>query len=109
MAIFKRKPDEYDEEDEVLEQEEKDNKKFTKKFKDLKPANRKKRKEPPKPWGKKERYFVLLVLVVTFVIAMILAISSQNNVSINLNKPSINFDFSKLNPFHEKVIIIQKK
>ncbi|MCJ7656648.1 MAG: hypothetical protein MUO55_02565, partial [Candidatus Atribacteria bacterium] len=34
-------------------------------FKDLQPENRKKRKEPKKPWGKKERLFILLVILLT--------------------------------------------
>lgn len=110
MAIFKRRKDEDEDTDEdLIEREEKEIKKFTKKFKDLKPSNKKKRKEPPKPWGKQERYVVLIILAATVLIAAVLATKSQNSVKIDLGKPSLNFDFSQLNPFKEKVIIIQKR
>lgn len=108
MAIFKRK-EIPEEEDEIIEKELKENKKFGKNFKDLKPANKKKRKEPPKPWGKKERYIVLAVLVITIIFAALLATNSQNSVRLSFDKPTFTFDMSKLNPFKERVIIIEKK
>jgi beta-lactamase class A len=46
-------------------------------FKDLKAENKKKRKEPPKPWGKKERLFVLVALIVTAGGSGFLALSSR--------------------------------
>jgi beta-lactamase class A len=48
-----------------------------KEFKDLKSENKKKRKEPPKPWGKKERLFVLIALLVTAGGSGFLALSSR--------------------------------
>ncbi|MFC1625913.1 serine hydrolase [Patescibacteria group bacterium] len=48
------------------------------KFKDLKSANRKKRKEPPKPWGKRERRIVLITLLVTIFLSITLAVSARN-------------------------------
>ncbi|OGM20631.1 hypothetical protein A2714_02945 [Candidatus Woesebacteria bacterium RIFCSPHIGHO2_01_FULL_38_9] len=47
-------------------------------FKDLKPENKKKRKEPKKPWGRKERLFVLIVLLLTVGTSAILAMSSRS-------------------------------
>lgn len=48
-----------------------------KEFKDLKPENKKKRKAPPKPWGKKERIIVLIVLLLTAGTSGFLALSSR--------------------------------
>jgi len=110
VAIFKRTKDEDEEGDEeLIDREEKEIKKFGKKFKDLKSVNKKKRKEPPLPWGKKERYIVLIVLIVTIVIAIILATGSQNSLKLDFGKPSFNFNFSQFNPFKEKIIIIDKR
>ena len=54
MSIFRKKEEDFDEEEEFEER------KFSrKKIKDLKPENKKKRKEIPKPWGRKERYLIL--------------------------------------------------
>lgn len=49
-----------------------------KKFKDLKPENKRKRKEPPKPWGKGERLLVLIVLGITVLTSSLLYISSTS-------------------------------
>lgn len=112
MALFGRKKDEYDEEyedeDELIE-EEREDRKLTRKFKDLNKENRKKRKEPPKPWGKKERLMVLIILASTVLIAGILAISNQAHISFNFSRPSFNLDFSKINPFKEETIEIRKQ
>jgi len=56
MAIFGKKEDEFEEEEDF-----RSGRKITRKFKDLNPENKKRRKEPPKPWGKKERLIVLIV------------------------------------------------
>lgn len=111
MSIFRKEKDDndYEDEEDLIDKEAKDTKKFGKKFKDLKPVNKKKRKEPPKPWGKKERYTVFVILAVTILVAFLLATLSQNSVKIEFGKPSGNFDFSQINPFKEKVIIIEKK
>ncbi len=70
MAIFGRKKDEnYEEEDEGLQELE---------VRDLKPENRRRRKEPVKPWGKKERYTVLVFLLTTILISGLLSASSKN-------------------------------
>jgi beta-lactamase class A len=47
-------------------------------FKDLKPENRKKRKEPKKPWGKKERFFVGFILALMVGASAILALSARS-------------------------------
>ena len=90
MAIFKRKKEEDYEED--LEQME---------VRDLKPEHKKRRKELPKPWGKKERYTVLVFLLATVLISGVLAASSRNwklpgFPQVKLKVPSFknfNFDF----------------
>lgn len=70
MSIFKRKKErEYESEEEELEELD---------VRDLKPENKRKRKEPPKPWGKKERYTVLFFLLATVLTSGILAASSRN-------------------------------
>jgi hypothetical protein len=116
MALFGRKKNEdEDDDEEYLDDEEleiedkRKERKITRKFRDLRPENRKKRKEPPKPWGKKERLTILIILVSSVLIAGILAISNQAHISFNLTKPSFEFDFSKLNPFKEETIEIRKK
>lgn len=109
MSVFRRREHIEENEEETVERERKEIEKFSKKFKDLKPANRKKRKEPPKPWGRKERYIVLAVLAATIIVAVFLTMSSQNSINIKFHKPSLRFDFFRPNLFEEKVIIIQKR
>lgn len=72
MAMFRKRRDEgeYDEEYEVETPR--------RKIRDLRPEFKKKRKEPPKPWGKKERYIVLAVLLVTLVTAAALGLGARD-------------------------------
>ena len=77
MALFRKKNEE-EYEDEEFEEKPLRKKPKNKDFKDLKPENRKKRKEPKKPWGKKERFFVLSVILLTAGISGILALSSRS-------------------------------
>lgn len=49
-----------------------------KEFKDLKGENKKKRKEPPKPWGKRERLLVLFAVFLTAGTSGVLSLSSRN-------------------------------
>lgn len=74
MPFFRKRKneDEEDYEDEGLEEKGSPGKSF----RDLKPENRRKRKELVKPWGKKERMIVLLTLLVTMTFAIFLTISS---------------------------------
>jgi hypothetical protein len=104
MSIFGKKQKD---EDEEFEEEGRGNRKFTKKLVDLAPVNKKKRKEPPKPWGKKERMTVLIVLAATAVIALGLMISAKGDSGIRFNFPKP--DFSFLNSLKEETIIIEKK
>lgn len=46
----------------------------TRAFKDLNPENKKKRREPTKPWGKRERVFVLFILLTTVFLSGFLAL-----------------------------------
>ena len=47
-------------------------------FRDLKPENRKRRKEPKKPWGRPERLFVLFAILLTTGGSGILALSARS-------------------------------
>lgn len=60
-----------------------------KKFKDLKPENRKKRKEPIKAWGKKERLVVLIALIATILISCILALLANGSETFSFPKISL--------------------
>lgn len=94
MRLFGKKDDD---EEEIDEEEELEKKIRSRKFKDLTSENRKKRKEPSKPWGKKERLIVLSVLLITVLISGGLAFSSRDykipglprlklsSLSLNLN------------------------
>lgn len=92
MAIFGRKKEEDYEDDEEFDELE---------VKDLKPENRRRRKEIAKPWGKRERYTVLIFLLATVVISSVLAASGRDWKLPGLPQiktPSFkgfNFDFLK--------------
>lgn len=114
MAFFGRgkkedEDEEYEDDEELEIEDERKDRKLTRKFRDLRPENKKKRKEPPKPWGKKERLTILIILVSSVLIAGILAFSNQAHISFNLSAPSFNMDFSKLNILKEETIEIRKK
>jgi len=51
---------------------------FGKKIKDLKPENKKKRKEQNLPWGKKERLLILSSLLITVLVSVFFSFSSGN-------------------------------
>lgn len=108
MALFGRnKEEEFEDEDEFNEGEEGEDRKLTKKFRDLKPQNRKKRKEPPKPWGKKERMMVFIILLITVIISAILTFGARRKNSIRITLPK--FDINSLNIFKEETIIVGNK
>ncbi len=114
MGIFgKKKEEEFEEEDdELTPDEERQDRRLTRKFKDLKPENKKKRKEPPKPWGKKERMIVLFALVSTVIISGILTLSDSGFGNFGFPKFSFNLEnvsFDKFNIFKEETIEIRKK
>ncbi len=108
MALFGRKKDEeFEDEDEFDAEVGRGDRKLTKKFRDLKPRNKKKRKEPPKPWGRKERMIVLVILLVTVIISAILALVARNKNTFRLGLPK--FDINSLNLFKEETIVVGKK
>lgn len=74
MSIFRRKDQEEIDEEEEFEERELSRKRI----KDLKPEYRKKRKELPKPWGRKERYLVLGTVLGSVVISALLFVSARN-------------------------------
>lgn len=74
-------------------------------IRDLRPENRKRRKEPPKPWGKGERYIVLVILLTTIFTAGVLALSARDFKLPGF--PKFSFDFK--NPFAEQVIVVGKR
>lgn len=94
MKLFNRDNENEFEEDEIS----------TKKFKDLKPENKKKRKEPVKPWGKKERYLILVVLLVTIGTSTALALSARDFKLPGLPKLELS-----LPPFKSETIVIESK
>lgn len=101
MKFFNKKDEDF--EDELEEEAPR-----RRKFKDLNPENKRARKEPVKPWGKKERLIVLLVLLFTVLTSGILAITARNYKLPKL--PKISFSsLSKFNPFKEQVIIVGNK
>ena len=100
MALFGKKADSAEEIEDF-----KEGRKITGKLKDLRPENKKKRKEPPKPWGKKERILVLAVLIATTAISAILLL--RNLRGVNFHFPKINID--SLNIFRGETITIEKE
>lgn len=104
MGFFNKKKndDEYEDDEEY----EVDEKPF-KRIKDLRPENKKKRKEPVKPWGKRERYIVLGVLAGTLFTSAVLAVSARDYKLPGLPAlriPKLTF----FNPFKEEVIRVGK-
>jgi len=109
MRLFGRnkEEEELEDEDEFDEEGGGESRKFTKKFRDLNPRNKRKRKEPPKPWGTKERMVVLIILLVTVIVSAILAIGARNKNTFRFSLPK--FDINSLNIFKEETIIVGRK
>ncbi|HLD92069.1 MAG TPA: serine hydrolase [Patescibacteria group bacterium] len=107
MVFFnKKKDDDFDAKDDYSDDEEFE--KQPRKIRDLKPENKRSRKEPLKPWDKKERLIVLITLLATVLISGILALSARNFKLPKL--PYLNISSIKnLNPFKEQVIIVGNK
>lgn len=106
MGLFNRKKEE--DIDDELEVDEDEPRRIRRKFKDLNPENKKKRVEPVKPWGTKERLFVLLVLVLTVASSGFLAISARNFKLPQLPQLSLK-SLEDLNPFKEQLILVGNK
>lgn len=113
MGLFgKKEEDEEDEEFDLEDEKEERRKdrKLTRKFKDLNPEARKKRKEPPKPWGKKERIIVLAALLTTVLTSAILALSARDFNLPGFPKLTLKGrDFNIVNPFSEETIVLGGK
>ncbi len=105
MAIFGKKEDEFEEEEDF-----KSGRKITRKFKDLNPENKKRRKEPPKPWGKKERLIVLIVLLVSTLTSVILLFSNSFKIKFAEFRIGVpEFNLNSINIFKGETIVIEKK
>lgn len=105
MKIFGKKEEEFD--DEELDEKELDREIPSRKFKDLKPQNSRKRKEPVKPWGKKERIIIATTLGITIFASGLLAISAREWKLPGVPKIGIP-KIGNLNPFREETIVIGK-
>jgi beta-lactamase class A len=104
MGLFGRKDE--DEEFEDMEEELEDREEPFRKIKDLRPENKRRRKEPPRPWDKKDRAIVLGVLVVTVLISGVLALSARDYKLPGLPRARIAIPNINLNFLGEKTIII---
>jgi beta-lactamase class A len=108
MALFGNKNrDDEEYEDDDLARKPLRRKPKNKDFRDLSPENRKKRKEPKKPWGKKERLFVLLVIFLTAGTSAVLALSSRSWKLPGLPRLSIQIPRISLPFLGEETIIIE--
>lgn len=109
MGLFtKSKSEEFDDEEGFTEKEGLGDRRLTRKFRDLKPENKKRRKEPPKPWGKRERLVVLGFFIVTPLLAALMLLFSSDLKFPNLPKISFS-EFNIKNPFGEEIVEIGQK
>jgi len=109
---LRREDQDFDEEETKLEdddEESKSRKRTFKKsdFKDLNPKDKKARKEPVKPWGKKERYLVLSLIIITAGISAFLFLSASG-WKLPANSKLKFFTFSIQNIFKEETIVLPK-
>ncbi len=117
MALFGREKSEDDdyEDDEEFEEERRESleeRRLKRQLRDLKAENKKKRKEPSKPWGRKERLMILMILGITILVSAFLAIGSRGIGGLNLSKFQFKLaapDLNGLNIFKEQTIEIRKK
>ncbi len=114
MGLFGKKEEEFDteggysEEEGFSEEEELKDRKLTRKCRDLHSENKKKRKEPPKPWGKKECYIVLGFFLLTTLLAMGMFLFSHDFKFPGLPRITIG-SINLKNPFGEEIIEIGQK
>lgn len=107
MGLFRKRKDEEIEDEDILDQDLPSKKSF----KDLRPQNqtarkrRIKEKEILKPWGKKERYLVLLTFLFTVVTAGVLSASARAWKLPNLPKLSVP-NFSEFFLFKEQTVVV---
>lgn len=100
-------------EDEINEEEldELPKKRLSKKpkdkdFKDLSPENKKKRKEPKKPWGRKERVILAIILFLTAGVSGFLSLSSRDFKLPGVPRIKIP-SFNNLSLFGEETLVIE--
>lgn len=92
MLFFGRKKNRDEEEDGELDDGKLPSRR---KFKDLNPEDKPRRKSPPKPWGKRERFLILFVVLFTTLTSAFLAASSRKwklPGLPKLQKPNLNFE-----------------
>lgn len=104
MGLFKKKDEDFNEESDEKEVGELNKRKI----RDLNPENRKSRKEPIKPWGAKERLFVLITFLLTVVTSGALALSARNFKLPKIPQLKLS-SLSEINPFKEQVIVVGEK
>ncbi len=109
MNLFgRKKEEEFDDEEELVAEEELRDRKLTRKFKDLNPENRRTRKEPIKPWGRRERIIVAAFFLITTLAATLMFLFSHEFKFPGL--PKISFKSINIeNPFGEKIIELGQK
>ena len=110
MSFLRRKKDEEyeDEYEDELEEDVRPVRSSRTRIRDLNPKNKRKRKEPPKPWGKKERYIVLSLLLITAAVSAILAVSARDFKLPGLPKINLGRDLNLGSLFKEETITIGK-
>lgn len=106
MGLFNRKKDaDFEDEFEIDEDEPR---RVRRQFRDLNPENRRARKEPPRPWGTKERVIVLVVLFATVLTSGVLALTARNFKLPQLPAFKLS-SIKELNPFKEQIIVVGNK
>lgn len=113
MKRFRRRQEDYEEdggfEDGSEEGGNGHQKLFRKKdFRDLNPQDKKRRSEPKKPWGKKERLMVLLTILITAGVSLALYISAigfKTPKAPDIKLPRV----STPNLFGEETVIYNKE
>ena len=99
MSIFNRKRDEEDDDDPTSFETSRGEGRI----RDLKPENKRKRKEPQKPWGRPERLLVLSVLLATIFLSAFLGLFARDFKLPGLPRLSMpSFDF-----FEGETIVIK--
>jgi beta-lactamase class A len=99
MRLFGKK-EEYEDPEEFV-----DSGPPTKKLRDLNPQNRRWRKEPPKPWTKRDRLIVLWFLIITVILAGVLDLTSKDWKLPNFPRLEVS-KLTDLNPLKEETITL---
>jgi quinol-cytochrome oxidoreductase complex cytochrome b subunit len=102
MGIFGKKKTK-DEENEKTDSEKKDEEvskgKRARKFKDLNPENKRRRKEPIRPWNNLDRIVLLFLILITFGASFYFAISAKGFKFPHL--------IPNINPFSDRTIVLR--